>query len=211
MLTAVQKFTSRVQVTGVDGCFDQDMHHDGAQVREIQPGVMPPRFRLRRWVAESPGGDDLVGVGDGGAVCSKHVRHRLVGTHLPVTVVTFGPEVQRLAGHHDFKPVSLVGQGEVPHEPEARPSGWQHGLTKLLVGQPLELSEYVVPLTVEAVKQQITLRSCMDVHTNTLGALRSENPLSLGAERCRRHREDRRSAGPQPGAVFAHGGAALES
>jgi hypothetical protein len=129
---------------------------------------MPPRFRPLRLVAESPGGDDFVGVGDGGAVCSQDVRHRFVGTHLPITVVTFGSKVQRLAGHHDLEPVSIIGQGEVPHETEAKPSGGQHGLTKLLVGQSLELREHVVPLTVEAVKQQITLRSCMDGHTNTL-------------------------------------------
>jgi hypothetical protein len=168
VLTSVQEFTNDVQVAGVDGGFDQDVHHDGAQVRKIQPGVMPPRFRLLRWVAESPGGDDLVGVGDGGTVCSQDIRHRLVGTDVPITVVTLGPKVQWLAGHHDLEPVSLVGQGEVPHETEARPSGREHRLTKLLVGQPLELREHVVPLTVEAVKQQITFRSFVTGHTETV-------------------------------------------
>jgi hypothetical protein len=178
VLTSVQKLTNDVQVPGVDGGLDQDVHHDGAQVRKIQPGVLPPRFRLLRWVVESPFGDDLVGVGDGGAVCSQDVRHRLVWTDLPVTIVAFGPEVQRRAGHHDLEPVSLVGQGEVPHETEARPSGGQHGLTKLLVGQSLELRDHVVPLAVEAVKQQITLRSCVDGHTNTLGPFEAYNVRS---------------------------------
>jgi hypothetical protein len=134
VLPSVQKLTNDVQVAGVDGRFDQDVHHDGAQVWKIQPGVMPPRFRLLRWVIDSPGGDDLVGVGDGGAVCSQDVRRGLVRTDTPVTVVAFRPKVQRLAGHHDLEPISLVGQGEVSHETEARPSGRQHGLTKLLVG-----------------------------------------------------------------------------
>jgi hypothetical protein len=165
---SVQEFTHGVQVAGVDGGFDQDVHHDGAQIRESQPGVRPPLFRPLRWVAESPGGDDLVGVGDGGAVCSQDVRHRLVGTDLPIPVVTFGPEVQRLAGHHHLEPVPLVRQGEVPHQTEARPPGGQHGLAKLLVGQSLELCEHVLALTVEAVEQQITIRTCIDGHTNTL-------------------------------------------
>lgn len=92
-------------------------------------------------------------MGDGGAVFSEDVGHLLVGTDPPIAVVAFGPEVQRLAGHHDLEPVSLVGQGQVPHETEARPSGGQHGSTKLLVGQSLELREHVVPLTVEAIQQ----------------------------------------------------------
>ena len=48
---SVQEFTNDVQVAGVDRGFDQDVHPDGAQVGEIQPGVMPPRFRLLRWGA----------------------------------------------------------------------------------------------------------------------------------------------------------------
>jgi len=51
-------------------------------------------------------------------------------------------------------------------------------LTKLLVGQSLELREHVVPLTVEAVKQQITLRSCVDGHTTTLDPCEAYNVRS---------------------------------
>jgi hypothetical protein len=76
-------------------------------------------------------------------------RHRLVGTDAPITVVTLGPEVQRLAGHHDLKPVSLVGQCEVPYEPNAGPSGGRHRLAKLLIEKSRQLREHVVPLAVE--------------------------------------------------------------
>jgi hypothetical protein len=57
----------------------------------------------------------------------------------------------------------------VPHETEARPSRGQHGSTKLLVAESFQLGEHVMPLTVEAVEQQITLRSCVNDQTNTLG------------------------------------------
>jgi hypothetical protein len=35
VLTSVQELTNGVQVAGVDGGFDQDVHHDGAQVWKI--------------------------------------------------------------------------------------------------------------------------------------------------------------------------------
>jgi hypothetical protein len=66
------------------------------------------------------GGDDLVGMSDGGPVGAQYVGGGLVGS------------------------------------------------TKLLVGQPLELREHMAALTVEAVKQQVTLRRCVDGHTEDL-------------------------------------------
>ena len=71
-------------------------------------------------------------------------------------------------------------------------------MTKLLVGQSLELAEHVVPLTVEAVKQQIALRSCVDGHTTTLRPYEAYNVRS-SARSSFHHPEQIRASAADPG------------
>src|SRR5690349_10163552 len=101
---------------------DEDVHDDGSQVRERESSLSPPFLRLSGGIVEATGGNDLVGASDGGAVGLDDRRNRLITTHDPVTVVTLGPEVERLAGDDHLEPVTLVGEGEVPHQTDAGPT-----------------------------------------------------------------------------------------
>jgi hypothetical protein len=76
----------------MDGSFDEDVDYDAVRVGEVEPGPRPPAFGPLRRIAELASGDDLLRVGDGGAVRRHDVARRLLGRHPPVAVLPLGPE-----------------------------------------------------------------------------------------------------------------------
>jgi len=94
-LTSVQQLANGVQVAGMDGRLDQDVHDDRAEVGKAEPGVIPPLLRLRRGVPEVTGGDDLVGMSDGGPVGAQYVGGGSSGSTCQSAL---SPSGQKLSG-----------------------------------------------------------------------------------------------------------------
>jgi hypothetical protein len=82
----------------------------------------------------------------------------------PVAVVALGPEVEGLAGDDDLEPVALVGEGEVPDESEAGPARRQHRAAQLVVGEAIQLTEHMLPLTGEEAKEKGSFRGVVHWH-----------------------------------------------
>ena len=172
VLTSVQQLPDGVEVAGVHGGLDENVDDDRAQVWKVKSGVSPPVLRLLRGIVQLARGDDLVGAGDGGAVCGQHLYDRLVGQDTPVAVLAVWPEVERLTGHHDLEPVALVREGEVPYEAEAGPARRGHWPPQLFVGESLELREHMATLASQAVEQHAAFGRFVNGHATRLGLAR---------------------------------------